>query len=140
MELWLAVFRVETGGFFARADGARHMSIAPTVQTNRTAKFIASFLLPHSGRRIWIFSEGFIVSLSQNFHHPAVEVIHRMIENRAKAAIVFLTGLIEITTQPMTDILVFTAQANVLWPQKLDVLHAYFSSPICAAVQFLQFG
>ena len=49
--------------------------------------------------------------------HPLVEVIHWMILNRAKPAIVFFAGFVEFTAHPMTNVFMFSAQFNVFRPQ-----------------------
>jgi hypothetical protein len=73
--------------------------------------------MPQDGRRIGIFSKGSGVALRENFHHPTLEVIHRVILNRAEAAVVFFAGFIEITAQPIAYVFIFPAQANILGPQ-----------------------
>ncbi len=68
--------------------------------------------MPQNGRGIRIFAEGLGVAIGQNFHHPIVEIIHGMILNRAKTAVVFLARFINVNAQTDTDIFMFTAQAN----------------------------
>ena len=49
-----------------------------------------------------------------------------MILNRSEAAVIFLTGFVEITSQPLTDVVVLAAQFHFLGPQSLYVLHGDF--------------
>ena len=88
----------------------------PGSKAKRTLRGIPYILVPQNGRGIRIFSEGFAIAFGKNLHHPAVEIINRLIENRMEAAVVFLTSFINITAQPCTDIFVFAAEANVLGP------------------------
>ena len=95
--------------------------------------------MPQNRRGIRIFAEGFGIAIGENFHHPIVKIIHRMILNRAKAAVVFLACFINIRAQPDADVLVLAAQPNFFWLQQLDVLHRNFGDAIRAAMQFLFF-
>ena len=95
--------------------------------------------MPQNGRGIRIFAEGLGVAIGQNFHHPIVEIIHRMVLNRAKTAVVFLACFINVHPQADADVFVLTAEANFLRLQKFDVLHGYFGHAVRATVQFLLF-
>jgi len=69
----------------------------PKRAARRAARFTTIFLVPQNGRGIWIFSESFGIALGQNLHHPVMEVIHWLLQNRAETAVVFFTGFIEVT-------------------------------------------
>jgi hypothetical protein len=97
-----------------------------------------AFLVPQDRRGIRIFSEGVVAALGENFHHPMVEIIDGMILNRSEAAVIFLTGLIEITSQPLTEIFVLATQFNFFGPQQLYVLHGDFRVPAGATMQVSQ--
>ena len=86
-------------------------------QTQRAANFNAFGLVPQDGRRIGIFSKGSGISPCENFDHPTLEVIHRVILDRAEAAVIFFAGFIEITAQPIAYVFIFPAQTNILGPQ-----------------------
>ncbi len=83
---------------------------AAATLSERPENFTVVVLVPENGRGIRIFSEGFRIALGENFHHPVMEIIHGMILNRAETTIVFLAGFIEITAQPVTDILVLASR------------------------------
>src|ERR1700722_11376740 len=89
------------------AEKIRQAAAAPT---KRTANFIPAFLVPQNGRGIRIFSEGFNVTLTEDFHQPVMKVVHRMVLNRAEAAVVFFAGFIDFSTQSVTDVFVLAAQ------------------------------
>src|SRR3984957_17809769 len=57
---------------------------------HRYSVFIAVELVPQDRRRIRVLPEGFRITVSQNGHRVIVEVIHGMIEDSFKSAIVFL--------------------------------------------------
>jgi hypothetical protein len=73
--------------------------------------------VPQDGRRIGIFSKGSGISPCENFDHPTLEIIHRVILDRAEAAVIFFAGFIEITAQPIAYVFIFPAQANIFGPQ-----------------------
>ena len=81
----------------------------PAVKSSRHHDFIATPLVAQNRGRVGIFSEGFRIPLGEDLHHPAMEVIDRMILDRAKAAVVFFACFIEFTAQPFANILVLTA-------------------------------
>lgn len=61
-----------------------------------------------------VLAEGFDISSGKNFHHPAMEVIHRVILDRAKAAVVFLARFVDFTAQPIVNVVVLTTQLDVI--------------------------
>ena len=101
--------------------------------------FIATSLVTQYRRGIGIFAESFDVALGENFHHPAMEVIHRVILDRAKTAVVFFACFVEVTAQPFANVFVLTPQLDVLGAQKFDVLHRHFGYAVGAAMQILNF-
>ena len=76
-----------------------------------------TFLVTQYRRGIGIFAEGLLVSSGEDFHHPAMEVIHRVVLDRAKAAVVFFACFVEVTPQPIANVFVLTTQLDVLGPQ-----------------------
>ena len=93
--------------------GAKESSI-PVAQISRPTVFIATFSVTQYRRGIGIFAEGFDIPSGENFHHPAMEVIHRVILDRAKAAVVFFACFVDFTAQPIANVVVLTTQLDVL--------------------------
>src|ERR1700722_84000 len=108
-------FAVSVGGAAKRPTEKIRQAIAAT--TLRTANFIPAFLVPQNERGVRIFSEGFNVTLAEDFHHPVMKVVHRMVLNRAEAAVVFFAGFIDFSTQSVTDVFVLAAQFNLFRAQ-----------------------
>ena len=113
------------------------MAIARTAPRTLNFSFIAERLVLQDGRGIRVSSERFGIAFREDRHHPCVKVIHGMIEDRAKTAVVFLASFINISSQPHTNIFVLTSQANVLGPQQLNILHRHFGDAIGAPVKLL---
>jgi len=90
-------------------------------------------------RRVRIFTEGVRVAIGEDFHQPAVKIIHRVVHDGFEAAIVFPMSLFNVVFQTDADVSVFAAQPDLLGPKHLDVLHRNFGNAVGAAVQFLLF-
>src|SRR5215472_15238537 len=98
------------------------------------------FLMPQDGRRVRILSERFRIPVGKDGDHPVMEVVYGVIEDRAKAPVVFFARLVEIDAQPFAKVLVFSAKTYVGRTQKLDVLHSHFGHAVRAAMQIALVG
>jgi hypothetical protein len=82
------------------ADEPTEQSTAPA-RASRAAVFRTAVLINDGAgdrRTVWVFAQGCRVSFSEDLHHPVMEVVHGVVEDRAEPAIVFLSGFVEIGT------------------------------------------
>jgi len=86
--------------FCAKETAGQRSSSIPVAQISRSAIFIATFSVMQCRQGMGVFAEGFDISFGKNFHHPAMEVIHRMILDRAKAVVVLFARFVDFTAQP----------------------------------------
>src|SRR5437016_9474497 len=91
-------------------------------------------LMMARGRGVRIFAEGVCVPFGQDFHHPAIKVVDRMVHDGFETAIVFSMSFFNVVFQSETEVFVLSAYAHLLRPEHLDILHRNFGDPICAAV------
>ena len=124
-------------GFGAASE--HKTSNIPESKAKRTLNGIPYILVPQNWRGVRIFAESFAIALRENFHHPAMEVINRLIENGMETAVIFFSGFVNIAAQSDTDVLILTAEANFLGPEQLDILHGNFGHAVRTAVQILNF-
>ena len=66
-----------------------------------------------AGRGVGIFAERGRISVSEDFHHPAIKVIDRVVHDWSESTIVFSMGFLNVVFQSDTDISVFAAQFNL---------------------------
>src|SRR5260370_8542440 len=97
-------------------------------------------LPPQRRRGIRILAEGRWVSLAQNFHHPVIEIIDGVIQDRLKTPVIFFVSLLNIISQTHANVFMFASQADVVGTEHLDILHGNFGHTICPPVQVLLFG
>src|ERR1700730_7248487 len=89
----------------AKADTAiapsetTHTKNAAMARSTRPPNFITDILVPKDGRAVWILYEALAVPFGEYFHHPMMEVVHRMIENRVESPVVFFACFVEGGTQ-----------------------------------------
>ena len=100
--------------FCAKETAGQRSSNIPVAQISRSDIFIATFSVTQYRRGIRVFAEGFDIPSGKNFHHPAMEVIHRVILDRAKAAVVFFACFVDFTAPPIANVAVLTTQLDVL--------------------------
>src|SRR6267143_6941441 len=92
------------------------------------------------GRGVRVVSERVRVPFGEDFHHPAIKVIHRMVHDWFEAAVVFSMSFFNVVFQSDAEISVLAAEAHLLRSEHLYVLHRNFGYAIRAAMQFLLFG
>src|SRR5712664_50052 len=92
------------------------------------------------GRGVRIFAQGVRVPVCQDFHHPAIKVVDRMVHDGFETAVVFSMSFFNVVFQSYAEIFVLAAQAHLLRTEHFNILHRNLGDPICAAVQFLFFG
>lgn len=88
-----------------------------TVGSKEKRRWAGDELVPEEGRWVGVFSERGAVASGEDFEHPMVKVVDRMIGNRAKAPIVFLAGFVQVHTKTAANILVLTAGFDIFGPQ-----------------------
>ena len=66
-----------------------------------------------AGRGVGIFAERGGISVGEDFHHPAIEVIDRVVHDGSESTIVFSMGFLNVVFQSDADISVFAAQFNL---------------------------
>lgn len=57
-------------------------------------------LTPQNRSGVRIFAQHLGIASGQDLHHPVVEVIHRVAQDRKEASFVFFVGLLNVITQP----------------------------------------
>ena len=62
-----------------------------------------------SGHGVRIFAQGSSVSLRQNFHHPPVKIVHRMVHDRFEATVVLSMSFLNVVFQSDANVFVFAA-------------------------------
>ena len=62
--------------------------------------------MPKDGRGVWILYYALAVPFGEYFHHPMLEVVHRMIENRAEPPVAFFACFVQVGTQAVADVLI----------------------------------
>src|SRR5260370_11010772 len=97
-------------------------------------------LVMAGGRGVRVVTEGVRVPFGEDFHHPAIKVIHRVVHDWFEAAVVFSMSFFNVVFQSDAEISVFAAEAHLLPAEHLYVLHPNFCYAIFAAVQFLFFS
>src|SRR5215470_16576212 len=85
-------------------------SVMPTRETQENLREEKLALADGSVR---IFAERVGVTLRQNFHHPAVKIVHGVIHDWFEATVVFAMSFLNVVFQSNTKIFVFSAQANL---------------------------
>jgi len=91
-------------------------------------------------RGIRIIAKRVRVAFGKDFHHPAVKVVHRMVNDWFEAAVVFSMSFFNVIFQSDADVSILAAKAHLLRTEHFYVLHRNFCHAICAPVQFLFFG
>ena len=119
-------------------DAASRATLTRDAATAREA--FEKLLAARRGRGVRIFAEGVRVAFSENFHHPAVKVIHGMIHDGPESSIVFAMCFFNVVFQSDAEIAIFAALFHLLRPQHLYILHRNFGYAIRPAVQLLLFG
>ena len=119
-------------------DAASRATLTRDAATAREA--CAKFLAVWRGRGVRIFAEGVRVAFSENFHHPAVKVIHGMIHDGPESSIVFAMCFFNVVFQSDAEIAIFAALFHLLRPQHLYILHRNFGYAVRPAVELLLFG
>ena len=90
--------------------------------------------MPGDGSGVGIFAERAGVPFGQNFHHPPVKIINRVIHDWFEAAVVFAMSFLNVVFQSDAEIFVLAAQTHLFRPQHFNILHGNFRHPICAPV------
>ena len=131
-------------GVCARACGTANRSSATAATPEgmwKQAVFLATALaLPaQDGRGVRILAERFRIAAAQYFHHPVIEIVHRMRLDGLEAAIVFFVGLFNVIPQSETQVLVLAPEPYVFRTQHPDVLHRNLGHAEGAPMQFLLF-
>lgn len=97
------------------------MSAIATARTCAACLTLSSVMPRRS--RVRIFTQGVRVSFGEYLHQPAVKVIHRMVHDRFETAVVLSMCFVNVIFQSDANVAVFAAQANLLGPQHLNILH-----------------
>ena len=61
------------------------------------------------GTGVGIFAEGVWVAVGEDFHQPAIKVIHRMVHDGFKTPVILSVGFFNVITQSDADVLIFAA-------------------------------
>jgi hypothetical protein len=91
------------------------------------------------GRGVRVVTEGVRVPFGEDFHQPAIKVIHRVVHDGFEAAVVFSMSFFNVVFQSDAEISVLAAKAHLLRSEHFYVLHRNFCDAIRAPVQFLFF-
>ena len=66
-----------------------------------------------AGRGVGIFAESGGVTVGEDFHHPAIKVIHWVVHDGFESTVVFSMGFLNVIFQSDADISVFAAQFDL---------------------------
>jgi hypothetical protein len=61
------------------------------------------------GRGVGILAQGVWVAIGENFHHPAIKIIHWMVHDGLEAAVVFSMSFFNVVFQSDAEISVLAA-------------------------------
>ena len=78
------------------------------------ASIPAANLVPGRSCGVRIFAEGMRVAFSEDLHHPAIKVIHRVVHDGSEPPVVFSMSFLNVITQSDADIFVLPAEAHLL--------------------------
>src|SRR5690242_2819412 len=96
-------------------------------------------LAPRNRRGIRIFAEGRWVALTQDFHHPVVEIIHWMHQDRLKTPIILFMSFLNIISQTDANVFMFASQTDLVGTEHFNILHGTFGHAVGPPVQILLF-
>ena len=80
----------------------------------RNEKKFDGLLVLASWHGVRIFAERAGIAFRQNFHHPSIKVVHRMIHDGFESSVVFAVSFLNVVFQSYANVFVFAAQANLI--------------------------